>query len=210
VAAGAEGAAFGYVCNAAAAEAAHRAGAGAVMELALGERHGPEGVVPFRCRFEVVRLGRGRFRTTSSVARIRDADLGPMALLRIGGASVAVTSKRTQAHDQALFRHLGVEPAEQKVLALKSSVRFRADFEPISECMIVTAAPGHHLADNRAFPYRRLRHGLRLAPPGSDSDRVVGTGPKLPAPGHGWRGDRLPSRMAGLRHHLPGVIGSRF
>jgi microcystin degradation protein MlrC len=181
VAAGAEGAALGYVCDAAAAEAAHRAGAGAVIELALGGRHGPEGVVPFRGRFEVVRLGTGRFRTTGPVAGGRDADLGPMALLRIGGVSVAVTSKRMQAHDQAPFRHLGVEPAEQKVLALKSSVHFRADFEPIAECVIVTAAPGHHLADNRAFPYRRLRPGLRLAPLGPDSDGVVGTGPNLPA-----------------------------
>jgi microcystin degradation protein MlrC len=31
-----------------------------------------------------------------------------------------------QALDQALFTHIGVEPSEQKVLALKSSVHFCA------------------------------------------------------------------------------------
>ena len=42
-------------------------------------------------------------------------------------------SAKQQAADQAMFRHLGVEPAEQDILALKSSVHFRADFQPIAE-----------------------------------------------------------------------------
>ena len=65
-----------------------------------------------------------------------------MALLRIGGVSVAVTSKRMQALDQAPFRHLGVEPREQKILVLKSTCHFRAEFEPIAEKVIVVVAPG--------------------------------------------------------------------
>ncbi|WP_439577027.1 M81 family metallopeptidase [Elioraea sp.] len=181
VAAGAEGAALGYVCDAEVAETAHRAGEGKMLDLALGGRHGPEGVVPFAGRFEVVRLGSGRFRTTGPVAGGRDADLGRMALLRIGGVSIAVTSKRMQAHDQAPFRHLGIDPARQRILALKSSVHFRADFAPLAETVIVTAAPGHHLADNRAFPYRRLRPGLRLTPLGPDSDSVSGNPRDAPA-----------------------------
>ena len=54
-----------------------------------------------------------------------------MALLALGGVRVAVGSRKIQAADQEIFRHLGVEPAAQKILALKSSVHFRADFEPI-------------------------------------------------------------------------------
>jgi microcystin degradation protein MlrC len=171
VTAGADGAALGYLCDAEAAAAAHRAGEGAVIELALGGRHGPEGVAPFAGRFRVARLGSGRFETTGPVAGGREADLGPMALLEIGGVAVAVTSRRMQAHDQAPFRHLGVEPAQQRILVLKSSVHFRADFAPIAEAVLIAAAPGHHLADNRAFPYRRLRPGLRLTPLGPDSGR---------------------------------------
>ena len=78
-----------------------------------------------------------------------------MALLTIGGVGVAVTSKRMQALDQAPFRHLGVEPSEQKILALKSTCHFRAEFEPIAEKVIVVIAPGGYLADPARYPYRR-------------------------------------------------------
>jgi microcystin degradation protein MlrC len=92
------------------------------------------------------------------------ADLGPSALIGIEGVRVIVTSRKTQAYDQALFRHLGVEPAEQAILVLKSSVHFRADFEPIAEAVLVAAAPGPVVADPAILPFRHLRPGLRLRP----------------------------------------------
>jgi len=169
VSAGAQGAALGYLCDAAAAKAAHAAGEGATIDIALGGRNGPEGVTPLKASFKVAKLGSGKLRTTGPVSGGREADLGPMALLSLGGVSVTVTSKRMQAHDQAPFRHLGVEPAAQKILALKSSVHFRADFQPIAAEVLVVAAPGVHLADTTAYPYRKLRPGIRLCPLGPES-----------------------------------------
>src|SRR5581483_3717061 len=165
---GAEGAALGYLCDPQAAAAAHRVGEGAHITIALGGRSGPSGVVPFQGTFRVARLGTGRMRTTGAVSGGRDIDLGPMALLAIGGVAVAVTSKRMQALDQAPFRHLGVEPAQQKILALKSTCHFRAEFEPIAEKVIVVIAPGGYLADPAQYPYRHLRPGIRLRPLGPD------------------------------------------
>src|SRR4051795_6616715 len=165
---GAEGAVIGYFCDAEAAKAAHAAGQGAEIAIALGGRSGPDGVRPFRGTFRVARLGDGKMRTTGAVSGGRNIDLGPCALLAIGGVSVAVTSKRMQALDQAPFRHLGVEPREQKILALKSTCHFRAEFEPIAEKVIVVIAPGGYMADPARYPYRRLRPGVRLRPLGPD------------------------------------------
>jgi microcystin degradation protein MlrC len=117
----------------------------------------------------VTNLGSGRMRTTGQVSGGRDIDLGPMALLTIGGVGVAVTSKRMQALDQAPFLHLGVDPRRQKILALKSTCHFRAEFEPLAEKVIVVIAPGGYLADPARYPYRRLRPGVRLRPLGPDS-----------------------------------------
>jgi microcystin degradation protein MlrC len=167
---GAEGAMVGYLCDAEAAAAAHRAGEGATLNLALGGRSGPTGVTPFHGSFRVARLGSGKMRTTGKVSGGRDIDLGPMALLQIGGIGIAVTSKRMQALDQAPFRHLGIEPAEQKILSLKSTCHFRAEFEPIAEKVIVVLAPGGYLADPARYPYRRLRRGVRLRPLGPASN----------------------------------------
>jgi microcystin degradation protein MlrC len=166
---GAENAALGYLCDAQAVAAAHAAGQGADITLELGGRHGPEGVVPFAGTFRVEALGDGRFTTSGPVSGNRQVDLGPMALLRIGGVRIAVTSKRMQALDQAPFRHLGVEPKEQKILALKSTVHFRGDFQPIAEEVLVVIAPGAHLADSARYPYQRLRPGVRLTPLGQDA-----------------------------------------
>ena len=168
VKAGAQGAVVGYLCDAEAAKAAHAAGIGRDVTLAIGGRSGIAGVKPFSGTFRVAALGNGRMRTSGAVSGNREVDLGPMALLTMGGVSIAVTTKRMQAHDQEPFRHLGIEPARQKLLALKSTCHFRAEFEPLAEKVIVVIAPGGYLADPAAYPYQRLRPGVRLRPLGPD------------------------------------------
>jgi microcystin degradation protein MlrC len=95
--------------------------------------------------------------------------LGPMALLRSKsspGVRVALASRKCQAADQEMFRHLGVEPRRSRILALKSSVHFRADFEPIAKEVLVVKSPGPALADPAEFRWTRLRRGVRLRPLG--------------------------------------------
>ena len=57
------------------------------------------------------------------------------------------SSRRLQAADRAILHHLGVDPATRRILALKSSVHFRADFEPLAEEVLIVAAPGANIAD---------------------------------------------------------------
>jgi microcystin degradation protein MlrC len=87
-----------------------------------------------------------------------------MALLRSGELTIAVASKKQQAADQAMFRHLGIEPAEFAVLVLKSSVHFRADFGAIASRVLIVAAPGPNSADPAKLPFRKLRPGVRTQP----------------------------------------------
>ena len=93
-------------------------------------------------------------------------DLGPMALLGIGGVEVVVSTHRMQAADQALFRHLGVEPSERRILGLKSSVHFRADFQPIAEEVLVVEAAGAFVDQPAKLAYRNLRASVCLGPNG--------------------------------------------
>jgi microcystin degradation protein MlrC len=59
-----------------------------------------------------------------------------------------------------------------KILALKSSVHFRADYQPIAEEILVVEAPGPAVADPAKLPYRRLRQGMRLTPGGPEFQRT--------------------------------------
>ena len=158
----ARGAVLGLINDAESAAACRAVGEGATLPLSLGGRS--DGA-PLAVTATVERLSDGRFTGTGPMARGNPADLGPCALIRVSpGVRVIVVSRKMQAYDQSLFTHLGVEPAEQKILALKSSVHFRADFQPIAAEVIVVAAPGPVVADPAVLPFTRLRPGLRLRP----------------------------------------------
>jgi len=149
-----------------AAKAAHAAGEGAEVTLALGGHSGVPGDAPLKATFRVLRLGDGQCTGTGPFYKGAQMKLGPTALLETGGVRVAVASAKVQLADQAMLRHLGVEPSGQKILALKSSVHFRADFQPIAEAVLVVVSPGPVVLDNRELPFRRLRPGLRIMPGG--------------------------------------------
>ena len=160
----ADGAVFANLCDPRSAEAAHRAGIGAEITLALGGWAGGAGNTPYEGTFTVEALGDGSFLATGPFYRGNRMQLGPMAVLRKDGVRVVLSSRKQQCADQAMLRHVGIEPAAQKILALKSSVHFRADFQPIAEEILIVAAPGANPVDNRDLPYRRIRKGIRLMP----------------------------------------------
>ena len=162
----AEKAALCVLTDAKAAAAAHAAGEGAEITIDLGGCTPQPDVKPFRGTFRVTRLSNGRFLCKGPCVGGREANLGPTALLTIGGVSIVVASKRMQAYDLEIFRHIGVEPTAQKILVVKSTCHFRADFEPIAESVLVAVAPGAHLVDARKYPYKYLRAGVRLEPLG--------------------------------------------
>ncbi|HVI88644.1 MAG TPA: M81 family metallopeptidase [Dongiaceae bacterium] len=166
VAGRAESAVFANLFDPKTAEIAHRAGLGAEITLGIGAWSGMAGHKPFEATFRVSALGDGSFDATGPFYRGNRMQLGPMALLTIGGVEIVVISRKQQAADQAMLRHLGIEPASRKILALKSSVHFRADFQPIAEEILIVAAPGANPVDNTALDYKHLRKGLRIMPLG--------------------------------------------
>jgi microcystin degradation protein MlrC len=161
----AEAAAMGLVADAETARIAHQAGEGAEIRVSLGGRSDGR---PFEGTFRVVKTTDGRFTATGPFYGGSRMNIGPMARLAIGGTDVVVVSKKVQAADQAMFRHVGIEPREHRVMVLKSSVHFRADFQPIAAEVLVVAAPGANPIDHTMLPYKHLRPGIRLMPMGPE------------------------------------------
>jgi microcystin degradation protein MlrC len=152
------------------ADAAHRAGVDAVLDTALGGKSGLDGIEPYAARFAVEALGDGRFTFTGAMNFNSKAQLGNMALLRVvdedSEVRVVVGSSRSQCLDLAMIRHLDLEPTEQKIVAVKSTVHFRADFDPIAVETLVVIAPGIHPCKLDDLEYHNLRSGVRLGPLG--------------------------------------------
>jgi microcystin degradation protein MlrC len=166
-AAGLRNAAAGLVFDPHVATIAMRAGEGAVISVALGGKHDIPGDKPLAGEFTVIATSDGQMTGTGPLYKGAKLDLAPMARLRFGGIDIVVAGKRVQAADQECFRHVGIEPAAMRFLALKSSAHFRGHFQPIAEAVIDVAAPGPMAADPGALPFTRLRPGVRQSPAGA-------------------------------------------
>jgi microcystin degradation protein MlrC len=164
----AAGAVIGMIVDPEATAAAVAAGEGALLEGGIGAKIGYAGEVPVEAEWRVARLGSGQFTGTGPMYGGAHFNIGPMALVtdEASGVSAVLAAKRIQAADQEMFRHVGVEPARVPILALKSTVHFRADFEPIAERVLCVLSPGAHISDPTELPYRNLRKGIRLNPMG--------------------------------------------
>jgi microcystin degradation protein MlrC len=164
----AEGAVIGMMVDPEAAAAAEAAGEGALLSCGVGAKVGFAGETPVEAKWRIVRLGSGRFTGTGPMYGGAKFNIGPMALItdEESGVSAVLAAKRIQANDKEMFRHVGVEPAEVPILVLKSTVHFRADFQPIAQEILCVRSPGAHVTDPAELPYRNLRPGLRLNPLG--------------------------------------------
>jgi microcystin degradation protein MlrC len=167
---GATDACIGMIWDPDTAAQAHAAGEGATIEASIGGRFPEVGGPAVRLTAEVERLSDGRFTFTGPFYGGAHANLGPMACLRVrargGDVRVVVGSARAQNADQEIFRVVGIEPAEQRIVAVKSAVHFLADYEPIAARVIFAEAPGANPCALDRIPYRRLRPGVRLGPRG--------------------------------------------
>ena len=166
----AKGAVIALLYDPEVAAQAREIGPGASFRASLGGKTGGPGNGSFDGEFKVEALSDGCFDFTGEMYGGARAEIGTTALLRVErpdcDVRVIVGSDRCQCLDQAIFRHIGVEPGEQRILGIKSTVHFRADFEDIAQDIWTVACPGAHPCRLVDLPYKNLRPGVRLEPLG--------------------------------------------
>ena len=163
--------ALGVLYDPAAAALAHRAGAGQRLRCALGESveaaTGPT-EPPVEGDFRVLALSDGVTTFKGPKMTGFQTQLGATACLEIDGILVVVASGRIGAQDRELFRMVGIEPEAMKIIVVKSSHHFRADFESLVETpqtdILFALAPGLFPADPAVLPWKKLAPGTRLRP----------------------------------------------
>jgi microcystin degradation protein MlrC len=160
--------ALGMMFDPAAARIAHEAGIGAEIELALGTAvptfTGQASDAPVRGRFKVKALSDGKVTLAGPMMTGVSVGLGPSACLEIEGIQVAVISGKKQLLDRALLRMVGIQPEALRIVVVKSSNHFRADFQPIACEVMVAKAAGPMAADPADLPWRKLPSSMRRRP----------------------------------------------
>ncbi|WP_374450041.1 M81 family metallopeptidase [Stella sp.] len=147
------------------------AGEGASFQLRFGGKVGPASGDPIDARVTVTKLVPD-FRTTyqGTVSRMGDA-----AAIEVDGIAVALIANRQQAKSVDLFTGLGIDLAKRRMVVVKSTNHFFAEFGPIAAEVLYIDAPGAIPRDFTKIPYARVRRPiwpLDADPWVSDQDRT--------------------------------------
>ncbi len=160
--------ALGLMFDAAAARAAHEAGIGAMLDITLGTAvptfTGQASDPPLRGRFKVLALSNGQCTLTGPMMTGLTVKLGLSACLEIEGIRVAVVSGKKQLLDRALLRMVGIHAEQMRIVVVKSSNHFRADFQPHVSAVMVAKAAGPMAADPADLPWTKLPASTRRRP----------------------------------------------
>jgi microcystin degradation protein MlrC len=135
---------------------AHGAGVGASVSLMLGGKLDPIFGRPLDLQATVEWLGTPSFRFGGPVYTGVEVQMGPVVVLRVNDTHVLVSEQALWTIDPALYRAVGLEPAEAQIVVVKSPNTFRAPYGPIAHDMIVVDAPGLSTPNLHALPFRRL------------------------------------------------------
>lgn len=150
------------------------AGPGATIDLELGGHidrlHGP----PLAVSAIVQRLSVGRYVNAGPMHAGVEVNLGPTAVVRVGGIDVIVTSFAETPIDLNVFRSQGIEPTERRVIALKGKGHFRAAFEPIASRVILVEGPGITGSDLGRLAFERVPRPIWPLDPDLRWDAVGG------------------------------------
>jgi microcystin degradation protein MlrC len=157
---GARSAVVACLWDAGAVQACIRAGVGSSVTLPVGgkvdDRHGAPVTVTGRVRT----LSDGRFVHKGPMARGLPGRLGPTAVLDVDDIKVILISLRWQTLDPEMIRFVGIDPLEEKILVVKSTIHYRAAFEPIAREIIEVDAPGLSSSNLGRFDFKRVRRPI--------------------------------------------------
>ena len=127
--AGAQGVYFGVFNDAALAAQAHELGEGAIFNASFNTQEHQEFSLPFDCEAKVVKLSDGQYVGRRGVLKNVSGDMGPSALLDLGGILIVVISIRCQCMDPRQFEMFGLDIAQARTVVVKSRGHFRGGFD---------------------------------------------------------------------------------
>jgi microcystin degradation protein MlrC len=143
-----------------AVEACVKSGIGSRVTLAVGgkvdDRHG----APLTVTGTVRALSDGRFVHKGPVLHGLPGRLGSTAVLDVDGVKVILISLRWQTLDPEMLRVVGIEPTDEKLVVVKSTIHYRAAFEPIAREIVEVDAPGLSSSNLARFAFKRIRRPI--------------------------------------------------
>ena len=158
--AGVDNVAFGTIYDPGTVQQAMKAGVGAEIEVSLGGHTDPSMGEPVKATAVVKMLSDGFFRNDGPMNAGVETQMGPTAVLRIGGIDVVTISSRIQTIDLQVFLSQGIDPTTKSVLVVKSVQHFRAAYAPIAREIVLVDSGGICSLDIHKLKFTKLRRPI--------------------------------------------------
>jgi len=147
-------AAYGCIWDPITVQACTEAGVGARLSLRIGGKCGPASGEPMDVVATVQSIVPNHSQQDMGPGRSR---MGDSVWLDISGIDVVVMSVRTQTFSPDAFTGLGIDLSSKRIIAVKSSWHFQANFAPIADELIAVATPGAIQMNFAGIDYRKKR-----------------------------------------------------
>ena len=139
----------------AAVEVAIRSGVGTVVTLELGGHLDHVFSQPVPVTAYVKTIGDGRFRYTGTSFTGLEVNMGRTVVLQIGGIHVVTCELKCMTIDPALYRSVGLEPREARIVVVKTASGFRSGYADLAKAIFVLDTPGFCPPNLRSLTYTR-------------------------------------------------------
>jgi microcystin degradation protein MlrC len=153
-----------------AVERAIGAGVGNTVTLDVGGRVDNVYCRPVSITGYIKAIADGRYRYQSTSYTGMEVNMGPTVVLKIGEIDLVTCSLKSMTIDPALYRSVGLEPRDARIVVVKTASGFRSGYADIAKAIYILDAPGFCPPNLRQLDYKRAPRPLFPLDPDASFD----------------------------------------
>jgi len=138
------------------------ASAGEARRLAVGGRGSRLDAGPVEIEATFISRSDGNFILEDKQSHLASMNgihiaMGPCAVIRAGGVTLLLTSRKTAPFDLGQLRSQGIEPREFAIIGVKAAVAHKRAYDPIAKASYFVDTPGPCTSNLASLPWKQLR-----------------------------------------------------
>jgi len=134
-----------------------KAGVGKEIKLKIGGKLDSIHSKPIEVKGTVKIISDGNYILRGPLYTGTEINMGKTVVLKIGGIDTVITEKPSFTFDPQLFRNIGIEPKDKKLIVLKDGINFRSEYEKIAKDIFFVDCPGFSDVDFTKLKFKNIR-----------------------------------------------------
>jgi len=139
---------------------AESVGRGGTFEFGVGGKRDNRFSRPLNVKGQVQSLQHAKYVLTGHGGDNLNVDMGLSAIVNVGDVTLLLVTQAGPGSTPLMYRCVGLEPRDFKIVVVKSPAGFRAEFEPFAAEVILADCPGCASPHLETLPYKHIDRPL--------------------------------------------------